>query len=63
MFRTNVDDDMHEDIRKATQGGWTLGAEKFQNKIAMATKSRVARLPRGGDRRSEKFEKQKRASI
>lgn len=62
-FRTNADDDMHEEIRKATQGGWALGPEKFQKQIAKVTKSRVTPLPRGGDRRSEKFGKQKRVSI
>jgi len=35
------------DLRAANNGGWAMGGERFERKIARALKRRVALLPKG----------------
>jgi putative transposase len=47
LFRTALDEDFVAALRKATNGGWALGSERFKKQIAKALKRRVAPLPPG----------------
>ncbi len=58
LFRHRQDDAAMESIRDCTRSGWALGGEKFREEIEQTLKRRCAPLPRGGDRRSEKFRRQ-----
>ena len=47
LFRRNLDKDFVEALRKATNGGWALGSDRFTRQIAKAAKRRAAPLPKG----------------
>jgi len=55
LFNTSDSPEGLDAIRNATNGGWVLGSEEFRNRIAHRTRARVGPLPRGGDRRSDKY--------
>jgi putative transposase len=43
------------EIREATQKGWALGNNRFQDEIERLLQRRTRPLPRGGDHRSVAF--------
>jgi putative transposase len=47
LVREVLDEDVVDALRGATQGGWALGDERFQRKIARAAGRRAAPLPLG----------------
>jgi putative transposase len=47
LFKVKLAQDFVEAIRKATNGGWALGDERFRKQIAAAAKRRAAPLPPG----------------
>ena len=47
LFREALDAELIDALRDATQGGWALGDERFQRKIARAAGRRAAPLPLG----------------
>lgn len=47
LFKDKLAQDFVEAIRKATNGGWALGGERFRKQVAAAAKRRVAPLPPG----------------
>jgi putative transposase len=47
LFRSDLDEDFLADLRAATNGGWALGAARFQRRIAKALGRRVTPLPKG----------------
>jgi putative transposase len=44
-----------DEIRDATNKGWVLGNNRFQQQVEVATGRIVSPQQRGGDRKSEKF--------
>ena len=59
MFGSAIDQKTLKEIRRATQKGWTLGSDRFKDSIALTADRRTKPLPRGGDRRSAGFRKQR----
>jgi putative transposase len=59
LFRTRIDEKRFDEIRQATQKGWVLGSDHFKDKIEQILQRRARPLPRGGDRRSIAFQKQR----
>ena len=47
LFRAPLEEDFIEALHAATNGGWTLGGERFRKLIAKTAKRRVAPLPKG----------------
>jgi len=63
-YRTLFDDEIPEnnllEIREAINRAWVLGDEKFKTQIEDQLKRRASPLPRGGDRKSKTYHKQKK---
>jgi putative transposase len=47
LFRRKLDEEFVAALRKATNGGWALGSDRFTREIAKAAKRRAAPLPKG----------------
>ena len=47
LFRTKLDPGFIQALRTATNGGWALGDERFQRRIAKSAKRRASPLPQG----------------
>jgi len=47
LFRARLDEEFVEALRKATNGGWALGSDRFARTIANAANRRAAPLPKG----------------
>jgi len=52
LFQAHIDPEILDDIRQATQKGWALGKDRFNDQIERLLNRRTRPLPRGGDRRS-----------
>jgi len=59
LFRAHIDEKSLQEIRQATQKGWALGSDRFKDEIEQLLQRRTRPLPRGGDRRSAEFQKQR----
>jgi len=59
LFRVHIDEKTLVEIRQATQKGWILGNARFKDEIEHLVQRRTRPLPRGGDRRSIEFQKQR----
>ncbi len=46
-------------MREATKKAWVLGSEYFKQKIADQLNRRSGKLAKGGDRKSDEYQKQK----
>jgi putative transposase len=57
LFRVQIDPDELRSIRGATETGTVLGNDRFKKHIETTLKRRIARMPHGGDRKSEEFRK------
>ncbi|MGZ9097460.1 MAG: hypothetical protein ACXW30_04105 [Micavibrio sp.] len=55
LFDDAITQDDLDSLRCAIHGGWAVGSDRFKNKIAKVAGQRTAPVPRGGDRRSERF--------
>lgn len=55
MFETQLEEEILDEIRSATNKAWVLGSDPFKAKIARQLKRRVSPAPRGGDRKSEEY--------
>jgi REP-associated tyrosine transposase len=53
LFRGHLSKEELTNIREATNKGWALGSERFQEKVAQLTSRRVKPLPRGRPRKEE----------
>ncbi|WP_374651614.1 transposase [Dongia sp.] len=53
LFRAALPAATIEDLRRATNGGWALGSERFKARIARAAGRRVAPLPSGRPPRAD----------
>ena len=47
LFKRPLEEGFVDALRKATNGGWALGNDKFKRQIAKALRRRVTPLPRG----------------
>ncbi|MBI5449775.1 MAG: transposase [Gammaproteobacteria bacterium] len=59
LFRASIDVTTLNEIRQSTQKGWVLGNDRFKEEIEKLLQRRAQPLPRGGDRRSVEFKKQR----
>jgi putative transposase len=57
LFRNHLSEKMLTDIRESTNKSWVLGGERFKAKIEKLAARQVAPKARGGDRKSESFQK------
>jgi len=55
LFKSRLSDQLLEDIRESTNKAWVLGSSQFKQKIEKKLNRRALPLPKGGDRRSEKY--------
>jgi REP-associated tyrosine transposase len=51
LCREQLAPELLDAVRRATNGGWALGGERFQHEMAKAADRRVAPLARGPKRR------------
>jgi putative transposase len=58
LFKQPLDADFVDAIRRATNGGWVLGDDRFKRQIAKALKRRVSPLPRGRPPKAGKDQQQ-----
>lgn len=59
LFENQVPDSTIEEIRAATNKAWALGNEGFLQQIEDFSQRQVLPKPRGGDKRSKKYERRK----
>jgi len=55
LFKAHISERQLEAIREAANKEWVLGSDYFKEKISQKIQRRVTPLPRGGDRKSEKY--------
>ncbi|WP_374650397.1 hypothetical protein [Dongia sp.] len=58
LFRASLPGETVEALRRATQGGWVLGSDKFAARIARMAGRRTAPLPTGRPRRAAEENRQ-----
>lgn len=59
LFDTVLDKQSLDDIREATNKAWVLGSDYFKEKIASQLNRPASPSAKGGDRKSEKYRKNK----
>ncbi|MEZ5473346.1 MAG: transposase [Marinicella sp.] len=59
LFQHEIPEFTLEEIRDSINKTWVLGNNKFKTQIEYQTGRRVSPLPKGGDRKSEKFKNQR----
>ena len=57
LFKRHIDEQTLKAIRDSTNKAWALGNDRFRSRIEELTKRQVAPRPRGGDRKSEQFQR------
>jgi len=55
LFRSRLPEQVLDEIRESTNKAWVLGSSRFKQQIEKKLNRRTMPLPRGGDRRSEKY--------
>ncbi len=55
LFEHDIPDYTLEEIRESLNRAWVLGSDRFKQQIEKKTGRRATPLPRGGDRKSEKY--------
>ncbi len=55
LFQSRLPDRVLADIRESTNKSWVLGSSRFKQQIEKKLNRRAVPLPKGGDRRSEKY--------
>lgn len=55
LFENEIAEYTVEEIRESLNRAWVLGSRQFKRRIEKKTGRRAAPLPRGGDRKSEKY--------
>jgi putative transposase len=58
LFRQALDAETVDALRRATNGGWALGSERFRRRVAKAAGRRAAPLPPGRPRKQGKNKRQ-----
>lgn len=58
LFKAHISEKQLDMIRTATHHEWVLGSDYFKAKIRQKLQRQVVPLPRGGDRKSEKYRSQ-----
>ena len=56
LFRAHIAEKTLLEIREATNKAWVLGTDRFKQKIERLTARQVSPKPRGGDRKSVRFQ-------
>jgi putative transposase len=56
LFKNHIDETTMMEIRNATNKAWVLGNDHFRNEIESLLNRQTHPSPKGGDRRSEKFQ-------
>lgn len=59
LFRSHIEDAAIRELRVATELGHIAGSERFKEQIETMLSRRINRLPHGGDRKSERYRKQR----
>jgi putative transposase len=59
LFRSHIEDDTLEAIRRATNKNQVLGNERFKEEIEQMLKRKISVYEHGGDRKSETFKQTK----
>lgn len=59
LFAAQIDEMSLAQMREATNKAWVLGSEHFKQKIATQLNRRIDKLAKGGDRKSDEYQKQK----
>lgn len=59
LFTGQIDEMSLAQMREATNKAWVLGSEHFKQKIANQLNRRSDKLPKGGDRKSDEYQKHK----
>lgn len=57
LFKARIADKTLTEIREATNRAWVLGSSHFKEQIGRQLNRRAVPLPKGGDRKSEAFNK------
>ena len=57
LFRTHISEKTLEEIREATNKAWALGSDRFKARIERLTARQAAPKSRGGDRKSDDYQK------
>lgn len=55
LFQRRLSDQLLDTIRESTNKAWVLGSNRFKRRIEKKLNRRAVPLPKGGDRRSEKY--------
>ena len=58
LFSTQIDEISLAQMREATNKAWVLGSDYFKQKIAGQLNRRSGKLAKGGDRKSDDYQKQ-----
>jgi len=59
LFKGQIDTINLDKIREATNKAWILGSEHFKERIATQLNRRGDKLAKGGDRKSDEYQKRK----
>ena len=59
LFAGQIDETSLSQLREATNKAWVLGSEYFKQKIASQLNRRIDKLSKGGDRKSDEYQKQR----
>ena len=57
LFKNEVPEKTLEEIRNATNKAWVLGSDHFKRRIEKQLSRQVAPVNKGGDRKSEHFQR------
>jgi len=57
LFRTRIAESVLKEIREATNKSWALGSNRFKLRIEKLIARQIAPKARGGDRKSEGYQK------
>lgn len=63
LFNGQIDEISLSQMREATNKAWVLGSERFKQKIANQLNRRIEKLAKGGDRKSDEYQKRKINSV
>ena len=59
LFAGQIDETSLAQMRDATNKSWVLGSTYFKQKIANQLNRRIDKLSKGGDRKSDEYQKQR----
>jgi len=59
LFDSQISELSLDEMREATNKGWVMGSDYFKEKIAKQLNRRVKKLAKGGDRKSDEYNRNK----